>query len=143
MSWIKMWREDWKSLDTRDATLKKFGIAMGLVFLLGGGYFVFFKSHGVVGGLTAAVGGGLFGFGVFSPKYLKRPYSLWMGLAFLLRWPVSWILIIMIFLFVMIPLGVLAKMVGKRFLDLDWENRKESYWILKDRKRKIDYERMY
>lgn len=66
-----------------------------------------------------------------------------MGLAFALGWVMSRVLLTILFYFVLTPVGFIAKMVGKKFLDIDYKTRKESYWVIRPDNQKVDYSKMY
>lgn len=66
----------------------------------------------------------LLGFSFFR-VILKPFYWVWMFLAFCLGFVASKVFLTLIFYLVLTPIGLLAKLFGKRFLDL---GQKPSYW---------------
>lgn len=139
MSWIKDVIHELNNLDLSVKSLRKFGITIGIVFILISVLFwdtvgvrFFFLSAGII----------LFISGLLLPAGLKTIYKFWMGLAFALGWIVSRMILTLLFIFVMIPIGFIAKVFGKKFLDLKWKDGKKTYWINRSN-REIDYEKMY
>lgn len=43
----------------------------------------------------------------------------------------------------MLPIGLVARLLGKEFLDIEMKKERESYWIKRDMGKKTDYEKMY
>jgi len=143
MSWIEDIRLELKELDSSPKSLRKFGFLIGgivlvISFWLSLRYFPPFicYSLGIIGVVLIVTG-------VFSPQGLKGIYKLWMGMAFAIGWVVSRILLIMIFYLVIMPVGLLARILGKEFLDKNMRIRNDSYWIKKDIGKKANYEKMY
>lgn len=142
MSWIKDVAHELKTLDISRKNLIKFGMLIGGIFLL---LSLFFMYKQILVNLRIAfliIGAYLFIGGIIFPEKLKTVYKIWMGLAFALGWIVSRFILTILFIFVMTPIGIIAKLFGKNFLDLKWKDGKDSYWIEKEHKH-IDYEKMY
>jgi hypothetical protein len=66
-----------------------------------------------------------------------------MILALAIGWWISRFLLVLLFFTVITPMGILARLSGKKFMDIDMRKKKDSYWINKDRKRDINYKKMY
>ncbi|MCX6168043.1 MAG: SxtJ family membrane protein [Ignavibacteriales bacterium] len=142
MNWIKDVTLEIKSLDLSVKALRKFGITVGGIFLVFG-ILLFLKSiWSNARVIFILIGFILFVGGIFYPKRLSNFYKVWMGLAFAIGWGISRFILVILFIFVLTPIGVLAKIFGKQFLDLKFQDGKKSYWLTKE-KRKIDYEKMY
>jgi len=84
-------------------------------------------------------------FGFAAPRLLKPLQKLWMGLALVMGWVMSRLLLIVIFYFVMTPVGFLARLFGKDFLDIGNKEHKDSYWMPCKKKNdtKMDYENQF
>ncbi len=143
MSWIEDIRLELKELDSSPKSLRKFaflvgGIILGISFWLSLRYFSPFICYflGIIGMVLIVMG-------VFSPRCLKGIYKVWMGMAFAIGWVVSRVLLMVIFYFVIMPIGLTARIVGKEFLDKKPRVRKDSYWVERDASRKANYEKMY
>lgn len=139
MSWIKDVLHELNSLDLSTKSLRKFGITIGIILII---ISILLWNSLALRVIFITTGGILFLSGLIFPVNLKTLYKIWMGFAFALGWLVSRIILTVLFIFVMIPIGILAKLFGKRFLDIKWKDGKDSYWIPKGNKM-IDYEKMY
>lgn len=142
MSWIKDVAHEIKELDVSKKSLRKFGLTLGTILLAFSLFFSMKEIFPLLRSFFLAIGGLLFIGSFIFPEQLKYAYRIWMGFAFALGWVVSRFILVILFVLVLTPLGLLAKLFGKKFLDLKFRDGKDSYWIPKE-KRKIDYEKMY
>lgn len=142
MSWIKDVKEELTTLEISKKILRKFGLMVGGIFLLIG-FWIYHSSQSFAGIIFICIGILLLVFGSLFPNALSGIYKVWMGLAFALGWLVSRLLLIVLFYFVLTPVGFIAKIVGKKFLDIDYKVKKESYWIISPSDKKADYSKMY
>lgn len=142
MSWIKDVKEELNALEISPKVLRKFGLMVGGIFLLIG-LWIYYSSQSFAGIIFLLIGILLFVFGLFFPKSLSSIYKVWMGLAFALGWIMSRVLLIILFYFVLTPIGFIAKIVGKKFLDIDYNTKKDSYWVIRSSDKKSDYSKMY
>lgn len=66
-------------------------------------------------------------------KKLLRPIQkIWMSLGFLIGWIVTRVILIILFYLVITPIGLLARMLGKHFLDTEFNRNTDSYWIARE-----------
>jgi hypothetical protein len=142
MSWIKDVAHEIKELNVTEKSLRKFGLTVGIVFLAVGLLLIWKSVWPNINYIFVAVGSSLILGGLLTPNRLKMFYKIWMGLAFALGWVVSRFILIILFVLILTPVGFIAKLFGKKFLDLKFKDGKNSYWIPKE-KRKIDYEKMF
>ena len=136
-------RNDIKQLKTSDRDLRKFGLMVGGVFAVLGLLFLWrHKAHypyflwpGVV----------LVLFGAILPRALKWIYIAWMSVAFVLGFVMAHVILALLFFFVITPMGLVARLVGKDFLSLKLDRAAKSYWIPRESKSKsaADYERQF
>ena len=78
------------------------------------------------------------------PAPLKFPQRLWMGLAVLMGWLMSRVILTVVFFLVLTPLSLLIRLTGKRFLDTTFKKDVASYWTPKgDELPKERYEKQY
>ena len=142
MSWINDVKIEIKNLDTSKKQLKNFGIVVGTILLIIG-IWIFFKSGSIfsyifgIAGLILIIGGLIF------PKNLLKIYKFWMGIAFALGWLVSRIILVFLFYIIVTPIGLIARLFNKKFMDIDYKQKGDSYWIPKSKSHNIDYEKMY
>jgi len=140
-----MLRDEIKHL--RKATqrdLRKFGIMVGGVFCALGLWFC--VRHKPYYWHVLAAGVPLLVLGAILPRTLKWIYVGWMALAMVLGAIVSTILLTLLFYFVVTPVGLVACLAGKDFLNRKLEPSAASYWILRDAskpKQKQERERQY
>jgi uncharacterized membrane protein HdeD (DUF308 family) len=142
MSWIKDVKTELNNLDTSPKRLKSFGIIVGGIFLAIG-IWIFFKSESTFAYLLGFLGIFLILGGLLFPRNLIGIYKIWMGTAFALGWIVSRTILVLLFYLIVTPIGFIAKLFNKHFMDVNFENKDKSYWIAKSSVHKIDYEKMY
>ncbi len=142
MSWIKDVKTEIKNLDTSPRRLKSFGIIVGTIFFAIG-VWIFFKSESFYSYLLGFIGISLFLGGLIFPKNLIRIYIIWMGAAFALGWVVSRTILVILFYLIVTPIGLIARLVDKKFMDVNYKHKENSYWIPKSKLRHIEYEKMY
>ncbi len=155
MSWIKDVAHELGELYISRKSLRKFGLTVGAIFLIFGLFLIWRNHWQSVREVLAGIGTILFLGGLTMPERLITVYRIWMGFAFALGWVISRFILAMLFVFVLTPIGLLAKLFGKEFLDLKFRDGKSSYWIPKEtylsgsrveagrQGKKNDYEKMY
>lgn len=143
MSWISDVKHELRHLHSSAKELRKFGFLVGFVFLLlaGFGYYRGWRTAEEI--VFIAVGVLLLAGASFSPSSLRRPYLGWMTIAFALGWLISRLVLMILFYLVITPVGLIARLLGKEFIDTDFRKKKESYWITKPVSRKTNYGKMY
>jgi hypothetical protein len=142
MSWIKDVKEELKALDISKKSLRNFGLLVGGIFFLLG-LWIYYRSQSPLGIVFFVIGTLLLLFGLVSPNSLSQVFKIWMGLAFALGWLMSRVLLTILFYFVITPIGFVAKVVGKDFLDINYKMKRESYWIIRPIDKKVDYTKMF
>lgn len=143
MSLIKDVKDEVKILQLDKKSLRKFGLMIGGIFIVVSLLLFFNNTSGLMFWVLIIIGGSLFLVGLIYPQLLRLVYIGWMTGAIILGWFVSRIILTVLFYLVLAPIGLLAKIVGKKFLDLRFEVEKKSYWVSKEKKQKIDYTKMY
>ncbi len=83
--------------------------------------------------------------GVIAPMTLKPVEKVWMGAAKRMGWVMTRVILSILFFLVFTPMGLVAKLFGKQFLDLKIEKRKKSYWNYRRKKKfdRSDYENQF
>jgi hypothetical protein len=142
MSWIKDVKEELNALDISKKSLRNFGLLVGGIFFLLG-LWIYYRSQSPLGIVFFVIGALLLLFGLVSPNSLSQVFKIWMGLAFALGWLMSRVLLTILFYFVITPIGFVAKVVGKDFLDINYKMKRESYWIIRSIDKKVDYTKMF
>jgi hypothetical protein len=136
-------KEELKHIKESEKDLRKFGLTVGFVLvIISAALFYFEKSSAVY---FAIIGAMLILIAVIYPKILKPLNKIWMSLAILLGYVMSRIILTILFYLVLTPIGLLAKLFGKKFLDLKYDNSAETYWEKRQikEKNKLDYERQF
>lgn len=141
MSWIKDVKDELKALEISTKALRNFGLLVGGIFLLIG-IWIYYSSQNFVGIIFIVAGSLLMIFGMFVPNSLANVYKIWMGLAFAMGWLVSRILLTILFYLGITVIGFIAKIAGKKFLDVKFRDGKNSYWVVRGDS-KVDYTKMY
>ena len=90
--------------------------------------------------IFAGIAGLYFIIGLFFNTIIKPFYYLWMGLAFVLGWFMSRILLALIYYLILTPIGLILKLSGKALLEKSFNKDADSYWIRKNNK--IDHNKM-
>ncbi len=119
-------QDELRSLSTTTRDLRKFGLMVGGIFLVLGGFALW--RHKWTAPWLLTPGFILFGLGLVWPRALKLIYIAWMGLAFGLGLIVSSILLTVFFYVVITPIGLIARLAGKDFLSLKMEPNAKSFW---------------
>ncbi|MCB2184810.1 MAG: hypothetical protein KQJ78_00220 [Deltaproteobacteria bacterium] len=118
-----------RALDPSHAECRKLGLTFlvilgllaGLLFWKGSVWWPWFAgAAGLTGGL-----------GLLWPRGLTPLYLVWMSLAAVLGYFMSRLLLTLVFYLVLTPVSLVARLVGKDFLDLKMGDR-ESYWHRRD-----------
>ena len=135
--------ENNESTKTGKSELRKFGITVGIVFgLLGGLFFWRGRDYGSYFLILSAA---LLLLGLAVPILLKPIYKMWMTLAVLMGWVMTRVILSVLFYLIVTPIGLSTRLLGKDFLDLEFSDDADSYWIPKKEtdKDRSDYERQF
>jgi hypothetical protein len=135
--------EDIRELKTGDRELRKFGLTVGGVFAVLG--LLFLWRHKAHYPYFLWPGIGLMASGAVLPRALKYIYLGWMSAAIVLGFVVAHVILTLFFFLVLTPIGLLARLSGKDFLNLKPDTEAKTYWILRESRQKApaDYERQY
>lgn len=136
--------EEIKNIKSETSDLKKFGLLIGAILLLGSLYLLWKQQHdyAVVGFILAGV------FTVLAfvgPVVLKPLQRAWMAMAVVMGFVMSRIIVAVIFYGMVTPIGLAGRLAGKKFLDLKMDKAAVSYWIGRKQTKteKSDYERQF
>ena len=122
--------EEIKNIKSGKRKLRQFGIAVGIILgLLGGLSFLREKDYYFYFFIFSVA---FLSLGLVAPRLLKPIQKVWMSLAVVIGWFVTRIILIALFYFVVTPIGILAKIFGKRFLDTRFDTNADSYWITRE-----------
>ncbi|MDN3513879.1 MAG: SxtJ family membrane protein [Candidatus Brocadia sp.] len=136
--------EEIKNIKSGKKDLRKFGITMGAVFAVIGGFLWWRNKDYYFYFLGLATAFILLGLAI--PFLLKPIHKFWMGLAVLMSWVMTRVILSVLFYFGITPISFLARLFGKDFLGLKFNrNNTNSYWIPKERKKfeRDSYEKQF
>lgn len=119
--------EEIKNIKSGKKELRQFGITIGVVLVLLGSWFLWRDRDG--GYLLLIIAILFIALGLLIPTLLKPLQKLWMTLAVLLGWLMTRIILTILFYLVVTPIGLLAKICGKDFLNRKFNKTAQSYWI--------------
>lgn len=134
-----MLKEEIKNINLDKNELKKFGLTVGGVFIALG-LFLHFYSGINFGRYLTGFGALLFLFGITFPMALKYAYKSWMSLALVMGFFMSRLILSILFYIVVTPIGIIAKIARKDFLDLKFDKSKKSYWNYRSNE---DYQKIF
>lgn len=130
--------EEIKNISSTKRDLKKFGISVGLVLVVIGFLFQVVWDNPTVYMILGGIGAFLILFGIIFPKLLLPIHKVWMTLAVVLGFIMTRIILSFLFYIVVTLVGLIAKLVGKNFLDIKIDKKKKSYWNIRE---KIEYKK--
>lgn len=125
-SWASVIVEEVRSLREDPASLRKFGLTMGIALAVFGGLFLW-RGHEPAPYLFIIAAAFLL-VAVLAPRALKPVHRGWMTLAIVLGWFMTRVLLVIVFYVGVTPVALIARLTGKRFLDLEFDPDAESYW---------------
>ena len=132
-----------KDIKSTKKDLRNFGLVVGGV-LVAIGAFLYWKDR-PAHPYFLVIGGTLAFLGVILPSVLIPLQKVWMGFAVVMGFFMTRVILTILYFFVLSPLGIVAKLTGKRFLELKPDKTKTSYWNKREIKplEKKDYERQF
>jgi hypothetical protein len=138
-----MLKDELKFIDKSDEAVKKTGLTIGVVLILvslllwylGKTSFIYFS---IIGGLFVILA-------IIAIPVLRPFHRLWMMLALAMGFVMSRVILSLLYYLVLTPIGLLAKIVGKKFMPIGFEKSAPTYWEKRENtaKQKIDYERQF
>jgi len=138
-----MLKEEFKHIKETKKELRKFGLTVGGVLAAIAILLLYFEKPSAI--YFAVIGGLLILFGALFPQLLKPLNRIWMGLAIILGFIMSRVILTVLFYLVLTPIAILAKIVGKKFMVLKYDKSAETYWEKRTiiQKKQIDFERQF
>ena len=135
--------EEIKNIKGGKSDWKKFGITMGIILTIIGLYLLWKKNDYFQ--YFFFVAAAFFMFGLLLPAALKYVYKAWMSMAVVMGFIMTRVIMVIIFYLLVTPIGLIASITGKKFLDMKIDQSKKSYWLARDKSLKVkaDYERQF
>ncbi len=135
--------EEFAELDASREALRTFGWQVGAVFLLIGGVLAWrWGEVGMLVGVLLGLGGLLLVAGVTLPTMLRPIYKLWMGLALVLGFIMSHVLLAVVFFALVTPIGLIMRLFGHDPLGRRVAPPNGTYWKDREAYDPHDRERM-
>ena len=122
-----MTREEFRNIQSDKASLRKFGLTVGTVISLLA-LVILYKNQDETFKYLLFFGLFILLTGVFMPNILKPINYFWMFFAIVVGWIMTRIILTVLFIIVIAPIGLMARVAGKQFLQLEWNRSDKSYW---------------
>ena len=138
-----MLKEEFEQIKESKRDLRKFGLTVGGVLVIIAGFLFWFEKPSAI--YFAIIGALLILAGLIYPSILKPLNKIWMGLAIVLGFIMSRIILTIFFYIILTPISLLAKLFRKKFMDLKYDKSAKTYWERRSiiHKKPIDYERQF
>ena len=115
--------------DVKISSNRSFGFVFFIVFLLIASYPIIY--NGEVRTWSLLISLIFLVLGLFNSKILSPLNKLWFKFGILLGKIISPLVMGIIFFFVVTPIGLIMRLMGKDVLNLKYNNKNKSYWIEK------------
>jgi len=138
-----MFKEEFKNIKETKKDLNKFGITVGGALLIIALLFFYFEKPSAI--YFGVIGGLLLFTGIIFPLILKPLNKIWMGLAIVLGFFMSRLILTILFYLILTPVALIAKLVGKKFMILKYDKSAKTYWEKRTliNKKPVDFERQF
>ena len=138
-----MLKEEFKHIKESKKDLQKFGLTVGGVLVIIAVFLFWFEKPAAI--YFAIIGALLILIGLIYAPILKPLNRLWMGLAIVLGFIMSRVILSIFFYLILTPISLLAKIFRKKFMDLKYDKSAKTYWEKRSiiHNKPIDYERQF
>lgn len=135
--------EEIKKIKSSKKDLENFGLIVGGIFIIFSLYF-YWKDKNYAD-ITLYIGIVLVTLGITSSFLLKPIQKVWMIFGIILGFLVTNIILIFFFYLIITPFAIIARLVGKSFLDISFDEDISTYWKKREEKEvsKIDMEKQF
>ena len=121
-----MMLEEIRRIKTGPGECRRFAWTIGPVLLLLGGWL--WWKQAPAGPWLLGAGSLVLGIGLLSPAWLKWPWLAWMTVGLVLGTLMSAVVLTLFFYLILTPVGWMARLSGKDFLELRKRTEADSYW---------------
>ena len=121
-----MLNQELKNISSTPRELRNFAWTVGGVAAVLGEWGAW-RGHGY-GEWIGAFGFVVLALGVIAPRVLLPVQKLWMGIAVILGFVMTRVILFVFFILVLTPLGVLSRFSGKELVNLRFRTAAISYW---------------
>lgn len=136
--------DELKNIESETSDLRNFGLVVGGILCVIALY-LFYYVEGTLWGYFLGTGVVLAATGVVFPAVLLPFQKVWMGLAVVLGFFVSRIILALFFYLFVTPISLVGRLSGKTFLERGGEPGVDSYWKKRDNSTEStgDYDKQY
>ena len=121
--------EEIKRIKSDRKDLRNFGITIGIALGVIGGLLLWrekpYYFYCVIAGIAFLLSGFAF------PAVLKPFQKVWMTISILMGWFMTRLILIVLFYAILTPIGIIARLCGKKFIDRTFDKNVKSYWIIR------------
>jgi len=121
--------EEIKNIKSGKRELRQFGIVLGIALGLFAALFFIREKHYYSYFVILSMA--FLFLGLALPIALKPIQKIWMSLGIFIGWLLTRLILIILFYFVVTPIGILARIFGEDSLDTRLDKNTDSYWIAK------------
>lgn len=123
--------EELKSLDTSPRALRRFGLLVGGVVLAAGAVFAWRAGTPArtLPAVLLVAGALLAAHGALRPSSLRVVYLAWMGIAIVLGWVMTRVILTAVYYLVVTPVGLVMRAIGRDPMHRRPDPDLETYWI--------------
>jgi hypothetical protein len=122
MNWLT---EELARMDRSPKALRRFGFVLGGMSILLG--LVLLARHRT-GVPLFVIGALLILTAVLAPNALTYLHKFWIALSLLIGWLMTRVILTLVFFLVVMPIGLLQRLVGRSSVDLRFRTGASSYW---------------
>lgn len=115
-----------RSISTTKSDIRKFSYLVGGILILISLYILWKGTADFR--LLFSFGAGLIIIGIITPIILKPIYYIWMVFAVILGWFMTRVILSVVFYIILTPIGLIAKLFRKDFLDLSFKTDDNTYY---------------
>ena len=135
--------EEIKNIKSKKNDIRNFGLIIGAV-LIAIVMLLFWKEKQSYH-ILMTVGVVLCVTSLILPVILKPFYFAWMTFAVILGWIMTRVILSLIFYGIITPIGLLSRLVGKKFLNLKLNKKENTYWNHRKKYslKKANYEKQF
>ena len=135
--------EDFKEIKSDHKELKKFALTMAVFFGLVGTLALLFHGRHKV--LWFGVSAPFVFFYFFKTEWLKPVQRVWMAFALVMGWGMTRVILSLLFYLVLTPFSLIARVLRKKFMDIEFRKKADSYWNLRsgEKEKNRNYEQQF
>ncbi len=125
-TWRSVIADEARAVRDDRASLRRFGLTMGVALAVLGGLLLWRGRIGFVP--LFFVAGALLTMSLAVPVALRPILRVWMTFAIALGWVMTRVILTIVFYVAVTPIALIARLFRKRFLVTGFEPQRESYW---------------